>query len=222
MRPRSPVSLPAGPLGGGLVHDLSCVASILLVELQESKVRGSVATAGSAEHTLGQGPPHLPWDEPWAPAVLPGMLGNVSAPPGQWCLSPRASTPGPLPSPPPPPLAGHLVVLPWGHSGLLGQGRLLGPAAGGGTGLAGLLLAWCPHSPSQQVVLPPQLPEPHTLHLQRLLQLQGPHLQPRTAAQQAGPCPRERGLHRSRGVQNGTGRGSGGQLPGSPSPASSA
>ena len=101
MRPRSPVSLPAGPLGGGLVHDLSCVASILLVELQESKVRGSVATAGSAEHTLGQGPPHLPWDEPWAPAVLPGMLGNVSAPPGQWCLSPRASTPGPLPSPPP-------------------------------------------------------------------------------------------------------------------------
>lgn len=102
MRPRSPVSLPAGPLGGGLVHDLSCVASILLVELQESKVRGSVATAGSAEHTLGQGPPHLPWDEPWAPAVLPGMLGNVSAPPGQWCLSPRASTPGPLPSPPPP------------------------------------------------------------------------------------------------------------------------
>ena len=81
MRPRSPVSLPAGPLAGGLVHDLSCVAAILLLELQESKVRGSVATAGSAGHTLGQGPPHLPWDELWAPAMLPGMPGNVSAPP---------------------------------------------------------------------------------------------------------------------------------------------
>ena len=83
MRPRSPVSLPAGPLAGGLVHDLSCVAAILLLELQESKVRGSVATAGSAGHTLGQGPPHLPWDELWAPAMLPGVLvspGTTSLP----------------------------------------------------------------------------------------------------------------------------------------------
>lgn len=200
MRPRSPVSLPAGPLAGGLVHDLSCVAAILLLELQESKVRGSVATAGSAGHTLGQGPPHLPWDELWAPAMLPGMPGNVSAPPRSVVSDcPQGPAPqGPSRHPPPPP-AGHLVVLPWGHSGFLGQGRLLGPAAGGSAGLAGLLLARCPHGPGQQVVLPPQLPEAHTFHLQRLLQLQGPHLQPRTAAQQAGPRPRERGLHRSRG-----------------------
>lgn len=82
-RPRCPVSLPAGPLGGGLVHDLSCVAAILLVELQESKVRGSVATAGSAGHTLGQGPPTSCG---MSPGHLPCSLGCGAA-----CLLPPVS-----------------------------------------------------------------------------------------------------------------------------------
>lgn len=78
----------------------------------------------------------------------------------------------------------YLVVLPGGHAGLLGQGWLLGgPAAGGSTGSAGILIAGRPHGTSQHIVLLPQLPQPHALGLQRLLQLQDADLQPRKPAQ---------------------------------------
>lgn len=80
----------------------------------------------------------------------------------------------------------YLTVLPGDHSGLLGQGWLLGgPAGRGGTGLAGLLLAGRPHPPGQHVVPPPKLAEPHALCLQRLLQLQDADL--RAAGRSAGP-----------------------------------
>lgn len=151
MRPRSPVSLPAGPLAGGLVHDLSCVAAILLLELQESKVRGSVATAGSAGHTLGQGPPHLPWDELWAPAMLPGMPGNVSAPPRSVVSDcPQGPAPqGPSRHPPP-----HRLGTWWSclgaTVGFWAKGGFLVPLRGAALGWLGSSSPGAPTAPASR------------------------------------------------------------------------
>lgn len=189
--------------------------------------------APGPRHPAAPWPLPLPWHEPLAPAVLPALLGPRVCP--HWSVASdhpqgplphrpvsrgRDSTPGaPLLSPPTRTDSPHLLVLPGGHAGLLGQGRLLGgPTAGGSAGPAGLISTGRPHGPGQHVVLLPQLTQPHALHLQRLLQLQDPHLQPgarplsRPTASPQGPSrlpgaqPRERD-RRGTGAGGGTGEG---------------
>lgn len=152
--------------------------------------------------TAQPSPLHLPLElEPAEPP--PALLGrhvrscrSVSSDlPKALCPRPGSRDWAELPRPPHPsatpgPWWSYLVVLLRGQAGLLGQRWLLGgPASEDSAGLGRLLLAGCPHHPSQHIVLLPQLPETHTLRLQGLLQLQDSDLQPHTSLSRPGASP---------------------------------